>query len=123
MSIYIRMMALAMPLALFCAASASAPHNGAARCTSVSVGELSRNPARYQGRRVCIHGFLGRMEPVGEESVEVYATRSEAETKRSDYYVEVDISLGGSTQRNLSLISLDRIVAEGTFDHRAICGD
>jgi hypothetical protein len=63
------------------------------------------------------------MEPVGEESVEVYATRSEAETKRSDYYVEVDISLGGSTQRNLSLISLDRIVAEGTFDHRAICGD
>lgn len=99
----------------------AAPDRRASRCLSVTVGELFANPGRYQGRRVCAHGFFGRIVPYGEAVLELYSSAADAEERRSDHYIDIEHAFTFMTQPALSRLSARPVVVSGTFSFRAIC--
>ena len=99
-----------------CASAGHSPRSVAAQtCEHVTVGTLAESPREYEGRTVCVSGYLGRMVPYGEEDAELFSTREQAEAKRADYYLHIGLRLTLDLQPKLAAHGLESVVASGVF--------
>jgi len=92
-----------------------------ARCIEVTIDELWRNPPEFEGRRVCVSGFLGRMVRYGEASPELFATRRDAASTFSDRRIVIGIRFTIPVQERLSRHSLHPLRVEGVFELESPC--
>jgi hypothetical protein len=108
------------------AASCTAAHPARSRgtptrCTTTTIDQLWRNPPQFEGRRICVSGFLGRMVPFGEASPELFSTRAEAESTYSDRRIVLGLPFTLRVQERLSRYSLQPLQVEGVFQLESPC--
>jgi hypothetical protein len=84
-------------------------------CTRVTIKKLSNNPGNYQGKRVCIAGYLRKMIPYGEDSAALVAEKKDAVWRSSAAMINVSVPLTMWTQEKLARYSGERLRAVGIF--------
>ena len=84
-------------------------------CTAVTIDQLWRTPPSFEGRRVCVSGFLGDLIPYGEASPQLFATREEAQRAYSNRYLTIGIPFTMQVQERLSHHSVQPLEVEGVF--------
>jgi hypothetical protein len=99
----------------------AASHWGRESCALVTIDDLWRDPPRFEGRRVCVTGFLGQLIPYGEATPELFRTRAEAESTHSDHRVVLGLPFTLLVQERLSRYSLRPLRAEGVFNLESEC--
>jgi hypothetical protein len=90
-------------------------------CIRTTIAALGADPGRYDGRRVCVSGYFGRIVPYGETSFELFATRPEAEAARADFFLGLGIRWDVMLQERLSRHSANFARVEGIFEHDRQC--
>lgn len=90
-------------------------------CVEATINSLGADPARYEGRRVCVSGFFGRIEPYGETRFELFTSRAEAETGHADLSLDLGIRWDVMLQVRLSRHSAEFVRVEGVFEYDPQC--
>lgn len=97
--------------------SASAPPS----CLGATVDQLWDEPSRFDGRRVCVAGFLGRMVAYGEDSAELYGSKDDAEERHTPRFLVLGLPLTLSRQAQLPQHSTQLVLAWGVFAFEPSC--
>jgi hypothetical protein len=90
-------------------------------CVETTIRALAANPIAYEGRRVCVSGFFGRIVPYGETSFELFATTTEAETRHAGLFLDLGVRWDARLQERLSRHSAEGARVEGIFEHDPQC--
>jgi hypothetical protein len=90
-------------------------------CLRATIKELSDRPSLYEGRHVCVTGYLRRMVPYGEDSAALVDERSKASWRADAPILNLSIPFTLVVQERLSRYSGKKLQAVGTFsfDQRA----
>ena len=91
------------------------------QCLTVTIEQVRHNPPEFEGRRICLSGFLGRMIPYGEATPELYSTREDAQSTYSDRRVVLGVTFTVPVQERLSRHSLEPLRVEGIFELESPC--
>lgn len=105
-----------------CLSTASADlHRNADACLVTTIAALGVDPGRYEGRRICVSGFFGRIVPYGETNFELFTTRQQAEQQQADLFLDLNIRWEVRLQAELSRHSSEFARVEGIFEHDQQC--
>jgi hypothetical protein len=92
-----------------------------ARCKQVTVEMLWANPWPYAEKRICVSAYLGHMVLYGEDSVDLYDTKQEAERRDSQHYITVSVPLTMKSQEEIARHSDQKLDAVGIFRFDSRC--
>lgn len=125
--IYVRILsALAMSAVLSGASCATTeprvPATRNSNCLTTTIDELWARPRSFEGRSVCVSGFLRRMVPYGEEVAEIFRTPDEAYESHSQQRVHIGIRMTIRDQARMATYSMQQVLVQGVFAFDPVCG-
>lgn len=97
------------------------PYSVLPHCQEASLDQLWENPWSYDGRQICVEGYLGRMVSHGETLAQLFETEADAESRHSSRYIIIAVPMTPTNQEELATHSTSRIVVAGVFDFDELC--
>jgi len=102
-------------------APAEAPAGARSGCTAATIDDLWNDPRAFDGRIVCVSGFLRRMVPYGEETAEIFRTPEEAEDTHSQHRLHIGVRMSMRDQARISRYSMHPVRVRGRFEFDEGC--